>query len=229
MSSSEQANVLKRGGSFPAALIFDMDGLMLDTERPSIALWLEAAREYGWTIDEAVPLATIGLDEAATRATVMEACGPVFPYEEVRSRLIELYERHVEEKGIIKRPGLLKLLDHARSAGLPLAVATSTARIEAEERLERAGIREYFSALACGDEVGRGKPAPDIFLLASERLNIAPECCLGFEDSAPGLKGLAAAGIKSIFIKDMLEAPTEVLATVWRRYSDLSEAIAALQ
>ncbi len=211
--------------SRPAAAIFDMDGLMLDTERPAVRFWLEAAREAGWEIEEDVPVSTVGLDEEATRRRVMEACGPNFPYADVRNRLEELFIDSVEREGIPHRPGLLELLDHLEGLGVPVAVATSTPRKIALWKLEKAGIRDRFSVLACGDEVERGKPAPDIFLLAAERLSRRPADCVGFEDSPAGLRGLAAAGIRSVFVKDLMEPPSEVLATVWRRRESLAEAI----
>jgi HAD superfamily hydrolase (TIGR01509 family) len=220
ISGSEAAAVFR-----PAAVLFDMDGLMLDTERPAVSLWLRAARESGWAIDESVPMSTIGLNEANTRASVMAACGPSFPYDTVRARLIDLYQEYFEREGIAHRPGLLPLLDTLADLRVPLAVATSTVRAEAMEKLSRAGISDRFTVFACGDEVTRGKPEPDIFLLAASRLSVEPSDCVGFEDSTAGLRALAAAGIRSVFVKDMTEPPTDVLATVWRRCGDLSEAI----
>jgi beta-phosphoglucomutase-like phosphatase (HAD superfamily) len=103
-------------------------------------------------------------------------------------------------------------------------VATSTARERALWKLDRAGIAGRFDAVVCGDEVSRGKPAPDIFLLAAERLGVRPSECAGFEDSPAGLRSLHAAGIRSIFIKDLVEPEATVLSTVWRRYESLAEA-----
>lgn len=210
--------------SLPGAAIFDMDGLMLDTERAAVRLWLEAARLHGWDLDEDVPLATVGLDEASTRASVMAACGPSFPYDAVRDELEALFTAEADREGIAHRPGLSVLLDRLEDLGIPMAVATSTDREGAIWKLERAGILGRFSALACGNEVAAGKPAPDIFLLAARRLGIDPARCVGFEDSPAGLRGLSAAGIKSVFVKDLVEPPEEVLRTVWRRCGDLAEA-----
>ncbi len=201
-----------------------MDGLMLDTERPAVSLWLRAASEHGWDIDESVPISTVGLNEAATRERVLEACGASFPYGAVRARMIALYEEFLSGEGPRHRPGLLALLDRFAEVGVPLAVATSTDRKAALAKLERAGILGRFSALACGDEVSRGKPAPDIFLLAAARLGADPRACVGFEDSPAGLSALSAAGIKSVFVKDLIEPPADIASTVWRRCGDLFQA-----
>ncbi len=118
------------------------------------------------------------------------------------------------------------LLDRLRAANIPLGVATSTRSIRAVDLLEKAGIFDRFKAITCGEEITNGKPAPDIFLLAAKKLGQLPCNCVGFEDSTAGLRGLHAAGIRSVFIKDVLSPPEDVLAAVWRRCNDLSEAAA---
>jgi HAD superfamily hydrolase (TIGR01509 family) len=208
----------------PGAVIFDMDGLMLDTERPVVDLWLRAARRAGWEIDRETVCRTIGVDEETTRGILLDTYGKDFPYLEIRNELVRLIHETVDKEGIVLKPGLLTLLDRLSALGIPFGVATSTRRETALWKLERSGVRNRFDILTCGDEVAHGKPAPDIFLLAAERLGQKPASCIGFEDSVAGLRALAAAGIRSVFIKDMLEPPEEVLATVWRRCGDLAEA-----
>jgi HAD superfamily hydrolase (TIGR01509 family) len=208
----------------PGAVIFDMDGLMLDTERPVTDLWLRAARSQGREISVETVLRTIGVDAKTTREIFRETYGEDFPYDAVREELSRLIRRHEETWGIPLKRGLLVMLDKLERLGIPFGVATSTRRESAMGKLETAGVRERFTVFACGDEVVRGKPAPDIFLLAADRLGQPPAACVGFEDSPAGLKALAAAGIPSVFIKDLLEPPEEVLATVWRRCADLAEA-----
>jgi HAD superfamily hydrolase (TIGR01509 family) len=208
----------------PGAVLFDMDGLMLDTERPVMDLWLRAARSLGWELHRETVLRTIGVDERTTHGIMLEKYGENFPYSEIRRELIRLIHESVEKEGIAHRPGLLTMLDKLTALKIPFGVATSTNRERALVKLEKAGIRDRFNTLTCGDEVAHGKPAPDIFLLAAERLGQAPSSCVGFEDSVAGLKALAAANIRSVFIKDLLEPPAEILATVWRRCEDLAEA-----
>ncbi|GHT91264.1 hydrolase [Spirochaetia bacterium] len=208
----------------PGAVIFDMDGLMLDTERPVIDLWLRAARNLGRTMHRETILRTIGIDEVSTRVILRERYGEDFPYIEIRNELFRLIHETVDKEGIAHRPGLLTMLDKLTALGVPFGVATSTDRETALWKLERANIRKLFNVITCGDEVAHGKPAPDIFLLAARRLGREPGDCIGFEDSTAGLRALAAAGIRSVFIKDLLEPPAEVLATVWRRCGDLAEA-----
>jgi HAD superfamily hydrolase (TIGR01509 family) len=208
----------------PKAVIFDMDGLLLDTERPIKDLWLRAARGRGWEIRPETVLRTTGVDEGSTRRIMAEEYGPDFPYEEIRGDLSRLIREIIEREGIAWRPGLPVILEKLDTLTIPCGLATSTKRATALWKLEKAGLAGRFGVIVCGDEVERGKPAPDIFLRAAGLLGAAPGDCLGLEDSPAGLRALAAAGIPSIFIKDMVEAPAEVLATVWRRCKDLAEA-----
>ena len=208
----------------PSAAIFDMDGLMLDTEKPAIGIWAKAGRAFGWEIKPDTVIRTLGIDKKGTGEIFMQEMGAGFPYEAIKEEFYRLYREEFEKKVDLKS-GLIVLLDHLSALGIPVAVATSSRGGAARWKLAKAGILERFPVLACGDEVGQGKPAPDIFLLAAERLGMSPSCCVGFEDSAAGLKALHAAKIRSVFIKDMVEPPDDVLATVWRRYGNLAEAM----
>jgi HAD superfamily hydrolase (TIGR01509 family) len=208
----------------PLAVIFDMDGLMLDTERPMLPIWNRAGKLYGYDISPEFVTRTLGIDKEGTRALALAEFGPDFPYDKIREEIHRLYAEEFKA-GIAHRPGLIPLLDHLASLRIPLAVATSTSRNSARGKLEKAGILDRFVVFACGDEVKHGKPAPDIFLLAAERLGKAPSECVGFEDSPAGLRGLHAAGIPSVFIKDLVEPPEKVLAAVWKRCKDLGEAV----
>ena len=208
----------------PAGVIFDMDGLMLDTERPLLSLWPRATKQFGWDIPMEMVLRTIGITGKDTRTMFLQEYGPDFPYDSIQEELNRLIIEEFE-KGIAHKPGLLVLLDRLASLGIPLAVATSTRRERALWKLRKTGILDRFAALACGDEIANGKPAPDVFLLAAERLGKPPSDCVGFEDSPAGLQGLHAAGIRSVFIKDLAEPSPQVRATVWRCCADLAEAV----
>jgi HAD superfamily hydrolase (TIGR01509 family) len=222
---TEQKNAQRGKACFqPRAVILDMDGLMLDTERPIIDLWVKAGRSCGWEIRRESVIQVIGINRASSFAVFRNEYGADFPYDEIHTGMQRLMMEAWASEGIRCRPGLIDLLDCLAEQKIPFAVATSTDRKTARWKLERAGILGLFSLLICGDEIERGKPAPDIFLAAARGLGAAPADCVGFEDSAPGLMGLQAAGIRSVFVKDLPEPPPEVLAGVWRRYGDLAEA-----
>jgi len=196
---------------------------MLDTERLTIPLWDEAGKKFGYRIPFDIVIRMVGISSQNARAVLFEEFGDDFPYEKIRDEFRLLCKREFE-KGIPHKKGLDFLLDRLTAAKIPFGVATSSHKKTAMENLEKAGILEKFAAITGGDEVANGKPAPDIFLLAAKKLGQPPSACVGFEDSSAGLRGLHAAGIRSVFIRDVVNPPQEVLDTVWRTYGDLSEA-----
>jgi HAD superfamily hydrolase (TIGR01509 family) len=200
-----------------------MDGLMLDTEKPFLRFWTELGKKYGYNITQDVVIRMIGINDKGSQKIMMREYGKDFPYEKMRNEIRVLYEKEFENGAPVKK-GLVDLLDRFSAARIPLGVATSSRKARAIEMLGKAGVLNYFTVITGGDEVENGKPAPDIFLLAAHRLG-QPACdCVGFEDSTAGLKALHTAGIKSIFIKDIVEPPQEILAAVWRKLNDLTEA-----
>jgi len=208
----------------PSAVIFDMDGLMFDTENLTIPFWEVAGKPFGYNITYDIVLRMVGISAERARLVMQEEFGDDFPYDAIRDEFRKIVQTEVEKNGVPLKPGLLFLLDRLSAAKIPLGVATSSRSATANNMLSKAGIIDRFAALTCGDEVKNGKPAPDIFLLAAQKLGQPPSACVGFEDSPPGLQGLHAAGIRSIFIKDLLEPSKEILATVWHKCKDLKEA-----
>jgi HAD superfamily hydrolase (TIGR01509 family) len=218
--------ITKEKTFLPGAVIFDMDGLMFDTENLAIPLWEIAGKQFGYNITHDIVLRMVGISSEKARLVLLEEFGADFPYDAIRNEFRFLIKQEIEKKGVPQKPGLMYLLDRLCAAKIPLGVATSSRRHTAIDLLGKTDILDRFTAITGGEEVINGKPAPDIFLLAAKKLGQPPSACVGFEDSPAGLKGLYAAGIRSVFIKDVIEPPQEVLAAVWRRCNDLSEAAA---
>jgi HAD superfamily hydrolase (TIGR01509 family) len=131
----------------------------------------------------------------------------------------------MEEKGPPEKNGVRPLFDYLASRNIPIALATSTSERSARWMIEKAGLTPYFSAWAFGSEVTHGKPAPDIFLLAKTRLGVAdPARCVVFEDSPAGLSAALAAGMKPVFVRDMVDPEPNLLDRVWKTASRLDEA-----
>lgn len=198
--------------SRPQAVIFDMDGLMLDTEPLAAQAYVDAASVLGVPFDPAVNTKLIGRNFPDCRRIIAEHHGEGYPVDELMSAWHGAYDRIIERDGLALKPGLVELLDWLEAAALPKAVATSTRRARALAKLESAGILARFAALVGGDEIPRGKPAPDIFVEAAARLGVAPAGCVVLEDSEPGVRGALAAGMIPVMVPDIHGPSVELLA-----------------
>lgn len=210
-----------------AAVIFDMDGLMLDTEPLYRAAWKKAAAEFGYTLTDEVHGRIMGHSTAGAERVVFEEFGAAFPMDEFRARRRKL-EAEFQNAPLPKKPGLDELLDLLDSRGLRKAVATSTRREMAIAQLTVNGLIHRFDAVATGDEVQNGKPAPDLFLLAAQRLRVEPASCLVLEDAAPGVLAAHRAGMPVYVVPDLQPPPEEVLQLTSGGYRTLLEVAAAL-
>jgi HAD superfamily hydrolase (TIGR01509 family) len=184
------------------AAIFDMDGLMLDTERIALAVWRQAAADLGFTLDDEVAERMVGRTSATNRLMLQMQFGETFSYDELSVLADTRYRETLDRDGVPRKDGLIELLDFLTSRDIPLAVATSTARDLASHKLEQAGVAHYFDVVVGGNDVAHGKPAPDIFLRAAEQLGRLPAECVVLEDSGPGIHGASAAGMVTILIPD---------------------------
>ncbi len=187
----------------PGAVIFDMDGLMLDTEPIYRTAWQGAAERVGHEISDEFYATFVGRRVSDCEAMLLQKFGSDFPLPEFQNHAREICIA-LMQKGVPRKPGLLELLDFLEDQQVPRAVATSTSRPTALRCLTDLTLR--FHALATGEEVRHGKPAPDIFLLAAQRLNIEPHRCLVLEDSITGTQAGLAAGMKVVVVPDLLEA-----------------------
>ena len=192
------------------AVLFDMDGLMFDTERLILRAWQRAMADFGYEASEEVFLASVGTTVESTNRLLRAAYGPDFPLEATNERTGDYVWQEVDEQGAPFKPGLLALLDFLEAHGIPKAVASSSERATIDRLLSAAGLTERFAATAAGDEVLQGKPAPDIFLLAARRLGVDPAHCLVLEDSEPGARAARAAGMTVIIVPDIKLPSDEV-------------------
>jgi HAD superfamily hydrolase (TIGR01509 family) len=189
------------------AAVFDMDGLLLDSERPIRDAWLSAAAELGAPLTEADYLSVVGRNEREGNARLLEVFGRnAALLAATRRRADALIAERFGTVPFDVKPGALRLLRALRGAGLPCAVASSTAHREVERRLERAGLLDFFSAVCGGDEVTRGKPEPDLYRLAIARLGLEADCCVAFEDSNHGALAALAAGLAVVVVPDLKPA-----------------------
>ncbi len=206
------------------AVIFDMDGLMLDTERLRKQLFDRVVAEHGLTLPNDLYLQTIGGTMRDTRLIYAEHLGADFPFEELRAKRQEIEHAHIDQHGVPIKSGLESVLNWLEDRDFPRAVATSSARATANRLLYQAGVRQQFEIIVGGDDVTHGKPAPDLFLLAAEHLGVAPSDCVVLEDSGAGIRAAHRAGMTPILVPDLQRPSDEVRNLAYRVCASLREA-----
>jgi HAD superfamily hydrolase (TIGR01509 family) len=201
-------------GLNPRAVIFDMDGLLLDSEPLYRVTWQTAAAEMGCPIDDELYEHFVGRGNDEADRILRDRFGDKLPLEEFRTRWRRDWDERLERTLLARKPGAIELLDLLDERGIPKGLATSTPRAVALRCL--GDLVSRFVAFAFGDEVEHSKPAPDLFLLASQRLGVMPEHCLVLEDSEAGVRAARAAGMDVIIVPDLVEPSPEIAAMVVR-------------
>lgn len=194
----------------PAAVIFDMDGVIFDSERAILSCWVDVAERRGIPGVEAVLRRCLGVNPAETVRIFREAYGDAFSFPDCSREATALfYERYGGGRLPVK-PGAAELLERLRRESVPAALASSTPTHMVRRELAEAGLLEYFGEIVGGDRVSRSKPAPDIFLYAAELLQTDPADCWVIEDSYNGVRGAWAAGMRPIMVPDLVEPDGEM-------------------
>ena len=199
-----------------SGVIFDMDGLMLDTERIARIAWQQASLAAGHEMSDLLFASLIGRRERDSAALLRTAFGSTFDYEATNRACNVLYNDYIIQNGLPLKPGVHELLADLSAGRIPLAVATSTGQPTARLRLEQSDLLRYFSVVVAGNEVAQGKPAPDIYLEAIRRLGIDPAVSFALEDSHAGVRSAHAAGLQVIMVPDILPPTPEIETLAWR-------------
>lgn len=211
------------------AVIFDMDGLMFDTEPFYHYSWYEAAKVQGHQLPETFFALVQGRNNADAEAILREHTSPDFDILRFRKDWEDLWFRRGSDQGIALKKGLPEILDWLRERHMPMAVATSSNRKVLEFCLGETGLQGYFSALVSGEEIMYGKPSPDIFIEAALRLGKAPSECMVFEDSNAGAGAAIKARMPVIVVPDHQPPTAEITAGSLTVQSDLGSALNWLQ
>ena len=186
------------------AVVFDMDGLMIDTEIIYHHAWQQAAADLGYTIDDEILRGLIGVRTDECEAVICDHLGADFPLPVFRTRWMERWEELAAASGIQRKPGITELIALVEALGLPKAVATSSTLAEAERSLRLSDLARHFDIVVTGDQVAHGKPAPDIFAEAARRLGIPAQACVAFEDSNAGALAAHRAGMRVFVVPDLV-------------------------
>lgn len=211
------------------ALLFDMDGLMIDTESVSGDAWRLAAEEVGQPIDEALILGMVGLSVHKCVDFIAGHFQDRSLAETLSASCRRHYRRLLAHGELRVKPGIFDVLQWAEDTVLPGAVATSTQRELCDLKLARTGLQRFFRHTVAGDEVANTKPAPDIYLAAAALLDVAPAQCVVLEDSVYGVRAAQAAGMRVIMVPDILTPTSEDSAGTLAVCHDLHQALSLLK
>ncbi len=205
--------------------VFDMDGLMFDTERLVYETWQAMMDEKGYKYSLEIFKNTIGLRADASKAYYLSLFGNNFEYDSFKSRSRIIFMKRVENEGVPLKKGLIELLEFLKVQQFKISLATSTTSQTALKLLKMSGVYDFFDTFVCGDDVKNGKPHPEVFLTAAAKLGLLPENCVAFEDSINGIKSAFAANMKTVMVPDYLPPTEEIKPMIGYLCSDLSQAI----
>ena len=193
------------------AVVFDMDGVIFDSERAVMNCWLELAKKYDIKDIEEPYLACTGTNDAKTREIMLSAYGEDFPYDEYAKEASVMYHERYDGGRLPMKPGVKEILTFLKDNGKKIALASSTRRQTVVNQLRDAEILDYFDEIVTGDMVSRSKPEPDIFLLACEKISVEPERAYAIEDSYNGIRAASAGKLRPIMVPDLLPSNEEMV------------------
>ena len=196
------------------AVVFDMDGVLIDSERVIRLAAQRAGRDFGHEMSDALFDELIGLPGPMVEAALRGHFGEAFPMDDYRQVFQRHYAGHIETHGMQSKPGVPALLEALSAAAVPIAVATQTRSGHAQAALASAGLLQYFPICITGDLVAAPKPAPDVFLRAAATLGIAPSRCIALEDSEVGARAAVSAGMWTLMVPDLKAPGAEIAALV---------------
>ncbi len=212
------------------AVLFDMDGLMVDTESLATEAFIHSAKKQGYDMTKEETLLVLGF----TTKSIYDFWENYFKNSDVSGKqLVDDHYKYIENilftTGPRKMPYIEELLKYLKESNYKVAVASSSNMNHIINNMEKTGLKKYIDEFASGAEVENGKPAPDVFLLAAERLGVKPEECLVLEDSKAGVIAGSSAGAKVIMVPDMFKPDEECKERTYRIVGNLGEVISVLE
>jgi DNA helicase-2/ATP-dependent DNA helicase PcrA len=205
------------------AVIFDMDGTLIDTEKYYHTCWMEAIRRFGYTVTEEQAYHLRSLGKPFAKEYFRGLFGEDFPFEEVRNERKVLVENALREHGIELKPGVEETLAFLRERQVTVAVATATDMERTTRYLKEVGIFDVFDRIISARMVEQGKPAPDVYLYACRELGLEPGECFAVEDSPNGVKSASAAGCKVVMVPDQTEPDEKLCGLLYAKMDVISD------
>lgn len=210
-------------------VLFDLDGLVLDTEKLYSRFWMESCHFYGFPMTYEQSLGMRALNAQRGEAQLKAYFGEEVNYLNLRNKRIELMEAYVDEHGVDLKPGIRELLAWLEENHIPAAIASSSPVPRIRKYLAFHGLDTRFRALCSGRDVPKGKPEPDIYLHAAAALGLKPEACLALEDAPAGIQSAYRAGCLGVMIPDQDQPSEETRALLYAKADSLLDVISLLE
>lgn len=211
------------------AVVFDMDGVLFDTESISIKVWKQIGEEMGVENIDLAVYGCVGMNRADIVRFFYQHYGEDFPVEKYLQMASERCNRVIVQDGLPIMKGAQELLAHLKKENYLIGLASSTRKSRVLQHLQESGLTEYFSVVIGGDMVEYSKPEPDIYLKACQELGVEPEEAIAIEDSPNGIRSAHAAGMYTVMVPDMIAPTPEIEALYWRCCDNLLEVKELLQ
>lgn len=203
------------------AVVFDMDGILFDTERLVSECWNEVAVKMQIKDLDAILKACIGLNKKATRALFLEKLGHAFDFNQFDKMAHDAFINKVKREGLPIKTGVYELLDYLKQVGFKIGLASSTSVAGVRSHLKEAKIEDYFQVIVGGDMVTNGKPDPEIYLRACRELGVVSENAIAIEDSHNGIRAAHAAGMKTVMVPDLMPLTEEIEPLLYQNMESL--------
>ena len=205
------------------AVIFDMDGVLIDTEKHYNAAWCQAATEAGFPFTREHALLLRSCEAKEGEKLMQGIFGPSFDYYAIRERRRELVRERLAQYGLEKKPGVEETLRFLRAKGIKTAVATATALDITKSHLTTIGVCDLFGSIVSAKNVAHGKPEPDVYLYACEQIGERPQDCMAVEDSPNGIMAAYRAGLRTVMVPDLTQPDEELTKYLYACVNSLSD------
>ena len=211
------------------AVIFDLDGTLIDTEKYYRIFWPKALAAFGYHMTDEQALRLRSLGRPFAPALLKEWFGEELDYYAVRQKRKDMMEEYLDREGVQRKPGALELVRRLKELGIVTAIATASDLERTEKYLRLTGLEGYFDRLISATQVKEGKPAPDIYAYACEQLGLAPAECLAVEDSPNGVLSAYRAGCRTVMVPDQTEPDEELKKYLYARVDSLTDILGLVE